>query len=109
MLGMQPKAARIAFGAVLAATLPCTANALSCRDYASLAQSAAIYRDAGVPEQQVVEMVPTAILHSLSDGERVTIFEIDYAQAMARAIYRSRITAKDAGDAAFRRCMGAQV
>ena len=85
---------------------PCFA--LTCHDYASLAASAAVYRDAGIGEQALVEMVPTVIVNSLREGERVTMDEIDMAQEMVRAVHRSRMTAKKAAESIFGRCMGAR-
>lgn len=97
-------AARIAAAAFLAVSAPVAMSALSCADYASLAASSAIYRELGVPEQQLVETIPTIIVSSLADHERVTVLEIIAAQEMARSVHRSKMTARDAARMALRAC-----
>lgn len=92
--------------ALLSAT-PASA-ALTCDDLASIARAAALARAAGEPEESLYDRVPSLVAHLLADGESASDAEISSARVLASAVYRQRITAREASRRVLQQCGGRQ-
>lgn len=86
---------------------PATA-ALTCDDLAAIARVAALARAAGEPEESLYDRVPSLVAHLLADGESASDAEISSARVLASAIYRQRITAREASRRVLQQCHGRQ-